>query len=141
MLLLASGHHLSFFQCLRLEPGSDPGFPSSASNPMYTYVLVAQFCPTLCDPMDCSPPSSSVHGILQARRVEWVAMPSSRGSSRPRDQTHIFCVCCLGRWILYHLCHLGNPLLLIDLICKCPESRGHVLYNVIGMCISSLGLP
>ena len=44
-------------------------------------------CPTLCDPMDYSPPSSSVHGILQARILEWVAIPFSRGSSRPRDQT------------------------------------------------------
>ena len=42
-------------------------------------------CPTLCDPMDCNPPGSSVHGILQARILEWVAIPSSRGSSRPRD--------------------------------------------------------
>ena len=41
-------------------------------------------CPTLCNPMDCTPPGSSVHGILQARILEWVAMPSSRGFSRPR---------------------------------------------------------
>ena len=41
--------------------------------------LVAQSCLTLCDPMDCGPPSSSVHGILQTRILEWVAMPSSRG--------------------------------------------------------------
>ena len=46
---------------------------------------VAQSCLTLCNPMDCSPPGSSVHGILQARIPEWVAMPSSRGSSRPED--------------------------------------------------------
>ena len=46
---------------------------------------VAQTCPTLCDPMDGSPPDSSVHGILQARILEWVAMPSSRGSFQPRD--------------------------------------------------------
>ena len=45
-------------------------------------------CLTLCDPLDCSPPGSSVHGILQARIPEWVAMPSSRGSSQPRNQTH-----------------------------------------------------
>ena len=45
-----------------------------------------QWCPTLCDTMDCSPPGSSVHGILQARILEWVTMPSSRGSSRHRDQ-------------------------------------------------------
>ena len=51
---------------------------------------VLQSCPTLCDPMDCSPPGSSVHGILQARMLEWVAIPSSRGSSKPRDQTQVF---------------------------------------------------
>ena len=46
-----------------------------------------QSCLTLCDRMNCSPPGSSVHGISQARILEWVAMPSSRGSSRPSDQT------------------------------------------------------
>ena len=51
--------------------------------------LVAQLCPTLCDPMDCSPPASSVHGILQARILEWVAMPSSKVSSQPRDRTQV----------------------------------------------------
>ena len=50
---------------------------------------VAQPCPTLCDPMDCSPPGSSVHGILQARILEWVAISFSRGSSQPRDQTQV----------------------------------------------------
>ena len=48
-------------------------------------VLVLQTCPTLWDPMDCSPPGSSVHGILQARILEWVAIPFSSGSSQPRD--------------------------------------------------------
>ena len=52
-------------------------------------VLVAQSYLTLCDPMDCSPPGSSVRGILQARRLEWVAIPFSRGSSRPRDGTQV----------------------------------------------------
>ena len=47
--------------------------------------LVAQSCPTLCNHMDCSPPGSSVRGILQARILGWVAMPSSRGSSHHRD--------------------------------------------------------
>ena len=56
--------------------------------------LVVKSCLTLCDPMDCSPPGSSVHGILQARILGWVATPPSRGSSRPRDQT---CRSCLGR--------------------------------------------
>ena len=50
-------------------------------------VLVAQLCLTLYGPMDCSPPGSSVHGILQARTLEWVVVPFPRGSSRPRDQT------------------------------------------------------
>ena len=50
--------------------------------------LVSQSCPTLCDPMYC-PPGSSVHGILQARILEWVAMPSSRESSQPRGRTQI----------------------------------------------------
>ena len=46
-----------------------------------------KWCPTLCDPLGCSPPGSSVHGIFQARVLEWVASSSSRGSSRPRDRT------------------------------------------------------
>ena len=62
----------------------------------------AQSCLILCDPMNCSPPGSSVHGILQARTLEWVAMSFSRGSSRPRDPTNVSCVSCIGRWILYH---------------------------------------
>ena len=61
--------------------------------------LVTKSCPTLCDPMDCSPPGSSVHGILQARILEWVAISFSRGSSQAGDQTRISCI---GRWVLYH---------------------------------------
>ena len=56
----------------------------------------------LWDPIDYSPPGSSVHGIFHVHGMEWVAMPSSRGSSQPREQTHIFCVSCIGGWILYH---------------------------------------
>ena len=55
-----------------------------------------QVCLTLCDPMNCSLPGSSVHGILQSRILDWVAMPTSRGSSQPRDQTHISCVSCFA---------------------------------------------
>ena len=47
---------------------------------------------TLCDPMDCSPPGSSVHGIIQARVLEWVAIAFSRGSSQPRDWTRVSCI-------------------------------------------------
>ena len=51
--------------------------------------LVTQSCLTLCNPMDNSPPGSSVHGIFQARILEWVVMSSSRGSSQPRDRTQV----------------------------------------------------
>ena len=67
---------------------------------------VAQLCPTLCDPMNCSPPGSSVHGISQARGLEWVAISFSRGSSQPRDGT---CVSCIGQVGSLPLSHLGSP--------------------------------
>ena len=57
---------------------------------------------SLYNPMDCSPAGFSVHGILQARILMWVAMPSSRESSQPRDQTCTSYVSCIGRQILYH---------------------------------------
>ena len=69
-----------------------------------------QLCTALCDPMDCSPSGSSVHGILQARILEWVAIPFSKGSSWPRDRTHTSYVSYIGRQILYPLSHLGSPL-------------------------------
>ena len=61
-----------------------------------------QSYPTLCNPMDHSPPGASVQEILQARTLEWAAMPSSRGSSRPRDQTHISSISCIVRQVLYY---------------------------------------
>ena len=56
---------------------------------LQVFAKLLQSCPTLCDPMDCSPPGSSAHGVIQARILKWVAMPSSRGSSWPRDQTRV----------------------------------------------------
>ena len=53
---------------------------------------VAQSCPTLCDPMDCSLPHSSVHGIFEARILEWVAISFSRGFSQAKDQTQVSCI-------------------------------------------------
>ena len=53
-----------------------------------------------------SPPGSSVHGILQARILEWVTISYSRGSSQPRDRTYVSCGSCTGRWIVYHLSHV-----------------------------------
>ena len=64
---------------------------------------LSRFCSVqLCDPMVCSPPGSSVHGILQARILEWVAMPSSRGSSLSRDRTDISYISCSARRTPYH---------------------------------------
>ena len=57
--------------------------------PAATAAKSLQSCPTLCDPIDGSPPGSSVHAILQARTLEWVAILLSRGSSQPRDQTQV----------------------------------------------------
>ena len=74
------------------------------------HFLVTQLCLTLCNLVDCSPPGSSVHGILQGRRLEWVAMPSSRGSSQSRDQTQISHIA--GRF-LYQLSYQGSPRILV----------------------------
>ena len=94
----------------------------------------SQSCPAVCNPMDCSPPASSVHGISQARTLEWVAISFSRASSQPRDQTHISCLSC--SWILYHLprsleprkISVSSPTLLLDFLlvfhvyaCKCER--------------------
>ena len=59
---------------------------------MYILFSVAQSCLTLCNPVDCGPPGSSVHGTFPARILEWVAISFSRGSSRPRDQTQVSCL-------------------------------------------------
>ena len=63
---------------------------------------IAQSCPTLCNPLDCSLSGSSVHGIFQARILQWVAISYSRGSSWHKDQTCSPCVSCIGRRFLYH---------------------------------------
>ena len=82
---------------------------SNNNNKNHTRSIMLQLCPTLCDPMECGPRVSSVHGILQARILEWVAVLSSRGSSQPRDQTRISFVSSIGRQVLYFLHHLGSP--------------------------------
>ena len=63
---------------------------------------------TLCDPRDCGPPGSSVHGILQAGMLEWVAIPSSREPSRPGDQTHVSCISCTAGRFFYRGAHHGH---------------------------------
>ena len=66
---------------------------------LYVCAELLQSCPTLCNPMGCHIPGFSVQGIFQAIILEWVAMPSSKASSQPRDQIY---VACMDRWILYH---------------------------------------
>ena len=70
-----------------------------SGSPPLILLSVAKSCLTLCNPVDCSPSGSSVHGISQARILEWVAISCATGSSRSRDQT---CISSIGRWILYH---------------------------------------
>ena len=72
-------------------------------------IKLLQSYPTLCDLMDCSPPGSSVHRILQARILEWVVMPSFRGSPWPRHQACISYASSTGRYVLHHYSHLGSP--------------------------------
>ena len=68
-----------------------------------------QSCLILCDPTDCSLPCSSLYGIFQAGILESVAISSSRGSSRPRDRTQVFCISCFGRWVLLTLAPPRKP--------------------------------
>ena len=71
------------------------------SEEMYVYSVI-QSCPILCDPMNCSVPGSSVHGIFQARILEWGSMPSSKGSFWLKNWTHVSCISSMDMWILYH---------------------------------------
>ena len=81
---------------------------------------VAQSCLTICDTMDCSPPGSSIHGTLQARILEWVAISSFRENCRPRDQRRISCV---GKQTL-PLSPLGSP----DKLILWPKDAHHVFW-------------
>ena len=82
---ICAGHYCSAFRC-----------------------VCAWSCSTLFDPVNCSPRGSSVHGIFQARILEWDAIFSSRGSSEPSDQTHVSYASHIGRWVLYQLYHLAQ---------------------------------
>ena len=99
-------------KCQFPNQGLNPCIERRSLCPWTTSVWVAQSCLTLCDPQDCSPPGSSVRGILQARILEWVVMSSSGGSSRPRDRTHISCI---SRWIFFFFNTVppGKPLNII----------------------------
>ena len=90
-----------------------------------------QSCPTLCDAMDHSPPGFSVHGILQARIWEWVAVSFSKGSSQPRDRTCLSYASYIGKWVLYHQCHLGSPLLQLPQPKRARSSLGSTLFSLL----------
>ena len=104
---------------LRPQPGQShcpsPGSPYLSNGPTVLHpetctssfaLCCAQSCPTPCNPRDCSSPGSSVHGTLQTRILEWVAISSSRGSSRPRDRTLVSCSSCTAGRLFTHL---GDP--------------------------------
>ena len=107
----AVGYH-SLLQRIFPAQGSNPGLQhyrwilyclNHAIKKIYGGGLVAKSCRTLCNPMDCSLPGSSVHGIFQTRILEWVAISFSRGSSPPRDNLGLLHC----RWILYQLSYQG----------------------------------
>ena len=100
---------------------------------------VTHLCPTLCDPMDCSLPGSSVHGIFQVRILEWVAIFFSRASSRPRDRTQVSCI--VGRpfnlwatresqWLLVGMCLnlLWNISLIHLFTCESPLHQAELTH-------------
>ena len=94
----------------RLVAGKQLRAPSDSA--LCVKVLVSQSCLTICNPMDCSLPGSSVPGILKARILEWIAIPCPRGSSRPRVQTWVSCI--IGRFFT---------------ICATREAHYGELYN------------
>ena len=95
------------------HPGSDSYHYRSILILLEFYICLCakllQLCPTICDPMGCSPSVSSVHRILQARILEWVAISFSRGPSQPRFGTCVSYISSTGRQVLYHHCHRGSP--------------------------------
>ena len=97
--------------------------------PLESESEVAQSCPTLCDPMDCSPPGSSVHVISQARVLEWVAISFSRGSSGPRDWTWVSHTA--GR--RFNLWATREPMpfnpLVLERLCSAPSLLGGKLIS------------
>ena len=92
---------------------------------VYVCVLVAHLCPTLCDPIDCSLPGSSVHGFLQARILEWVAIPFSRGSTWPRDWTWVSCIA--GRFFTVWATREA----LVSHMCKFLRGSGFSIHRVL----------
>ena len=94
---------------------------------------VAQSCPTLCDPMDCSLPCSSIQGIFQARVLEWIAISFSRGPSQPRNWTWVSCIVgrCFTIWatreVLHHRCRVLYCNCLFNHLTSSLECKIHVV--------------
>ena len=107
--------------------------PCDILNNVHSTIIV-QSCPTLCSPVGCSPPGSSAHGILQARILEWVIISFCRGSSRPRDGTHISYVSYIGGRVLYQLSYQGSPHHLM------AYSNIWVILTIHGACIHAKSL-
>ena len=108
--------NLSSSPTLYAIPISSPCTHLCTYTPIYTHSLiishcccslVTKSCPTRCNPMNCNPPDSFVHGIFQARILQWVAISFSRRSSWLRNQIHVSWI---GRQILYWLSHMGSPI-------------------------------
>ena len=99
-LLQTQGSNLNILSLLHWQVVSLPLVPPE--KPLYLTTKTLQSCLTLCNHTVCSLPGSSVHEILQARILEWVAISFSRGTFRPRDRTRISYVSCIDKWVLYH---------------------------------------
>ena len=98
----------------------------------YVCAKLLQSCPTLCDPMDCSLPGSSVFGILQARMMEWVAMPSSRGSFWSRNQTWESYYSCIGRFFTpCHCCSVVQSYANLSDTMNCSISVFHLFHYLL----------
>ena len=113
--------------------------------PCVVCLLSCFSCPTLWNPEDCSLPGSSVHGIIPARILEWVAISSARGCSQSRDWTCLSCVYCIGRQILYHWAtwearlwpHLFLIFLLISLFCFVQTSLPIACFLMVKLVLNS----
>ena len=91
-----------------------------ADSNAYVHAQSLQSCPARCDLMNCSLPGPSVHGLLQARILEWVAMPSSRDSSWPRYWNCVSCIFCIAGGFFYHWATWEAPFYLGIFIYTCP---------------------
>ena len=114
------------FAKLCINTGEGTELWTSQKPGAFSVCVCTQLCPTLCNPMDYSSSGSSVHGSLQARILEWVAVSSSRRHSQPRDRT---CIYCLLHWQTdsLPLSHLGTPIR-IEVLLKCLVSG--ILYSL-----------